>query len=76
MKIRDFLKTDQGRHWSRSLSGCSKYWECELYSNVEEYLQMLTDNGIEYDEEEERKLIACEAYYPDYKTDEFVVVSN
>lgn len=76
MKIGEFLKTDKGSHWSKSLSGCSKYWECELYSNVEEYLQMLKDNCIEFDEEEERLNLSYEAFYPDYKTDEFVIVIN
>lgn len=80
MKIGEFLKTDKGSHWRRSLRGCSKHWECELYSNVEEYLQMLTDNGIEYNEEYERNIIACAAYHPDYylgyKTEEFVIVIN
>ena len=32
MKIKDFLKTDQGRHWETSLKGCSKDRECEFYS--------------------------------------------
>lgn len=76
MKIREFLKTDQGRHWETSLKGCSKDWECEFYSNVEEYLQMLKDNCIEFDEEEERLNLSYEAFYPDYKTDEFVIVIN
>lgn len=76
MKIGEFLKTDKGSHWSRALSGCSKYWECELYPNVEEYLQMLDDNGLEYDEEEERKILAREACYPDYESEEFVIVIN
>lgn len=76
MKIGEFLKTNKGRHWIKSLIGCSKYWECELYTNEEEYFQMLKDNCIEFDEEEERIYLSYEAYYPDYKTDEFVIVNH
>lgn len=76
MKIGEFLKTDQGRHWSISLKGCCKDWECEIYSNIDEYLQVLDDNGIEYDREDEINRLSYEAYYPDYKTDEFVIVIN
>ena len=76
MKIGEFLKTDKGKHWSISMRGCSKYWECELFSSEEEYLQMLKDNCIVFDEEKERLNLSYEAYYPDYKTDEIVIVSR
>lgn len=74
MKIGEFLKTDQGSHWKKSLSGFSGYCEVIYYSNADEYYQVLRDNLINFDEKEERKILACEAYYPDNSNEEFVIV--
>lgn len=73
MKIKNFIKTENGKKFDKILEGCNKNWECEYYENDNEYVEMLKDNNWS-NEEIEEQLLSMERYT--LVTGEFVIVIN
>lgn len=56
MKIKDFIKTENGARYAEALKGCNGNWDCEYWKSEDAYKQEMADNGCYTEDEMEEQL--------------------
>ena len=75
MKIKDFIKTENGKRFTEVLSGCDKNWEVEYWKSDFEYVECLKDNGWN-DEDIEEQLLAIDRIKLCDSASDYVLIIN
>lgn len=77
MTIKDFLKTENGKRYEDALKGCDSSWQVEYWECIENYREVLKENGwTNEDIDEQIDMIYSDMYKSNRFDTDFVLVIN